>query len=69
MTEKHMTTPPDDGKKTPWWWPFTRDVVLFAAGLFGVAYETVFAPSPDPTLLLVFGAMLGLPIFLRKDEG
>lgn len=50
-------------------WPFFREVALFLGGLLGILYETVLAPHPDPSLLLIFGAMLGLPIMLRKDEG
>lgn len=46
----------------------TRDAVLFAAGLAGVFYETVFDKTDRPTLLLLFGAMMGLPAFLRTDE-
>jgi hypothetical protein len=50
------------------WWPPSRDLILFLVGLAGVAHETIISASPDPTLLLIFGAMLGLPAFLRKDE-
>lgn len=46
----------------------TRDSVLFASGLAGVFYETVFDKADRPTLLLLFGAMMGLPAFLRSDE-
>lgn len=46
----------------------TRDGVLFVSGLFGIAYETVIARTDRPTLLLLFGAMIGLPAFLNKDE-
>lgn len=46
----------------------TRDSVLFAAGLIGVFYETVFDKADRPTLLLMFGAMMGLPAFLRTDD-
>lgn len=47
---------------------FTRDSILFAAGLAGVFYCTVFDKAERPTLLLLFGAMMGLPAFLRTDE-
>jgi hypothetical protein len=50
-------------------WPLTREVLLFVAGLAGLIFETVFRSSPDPSLLLIFGAMLGLPLMLRKDGG
>jgi hypothetical protein len=49
-------------------WPAYRDVILFFAGLSGVAYETVGEHADRPTLLLLFGAMMGLPAFLRADE-
>ena len=49
------------------WWPPSRDSILFIAGLMGVIYETVISPSPDPTLLILFGGMLGMPAFLAKD--
>jgi hypothetical protein len=52
----------------PTWWQFVRDVILFVCGLIGIAWESLAPGSPDPSLLVVFGAMLGLPIFLRKDE-
>ena len=50
------------------WWPPSRDLVLFLVGLAGVAHETLIAPTADPTLLVIFAGMLGLPAFLRKDE-
>lgn len=46
-------------------WPLIRAVVLFFAGLVGVGYETVFEHSDRPTLLLLFAAMIGLPVFLN----
>ena len=46
----------------------TRDGVLFFAGLTGIAHETLIAKMDRPTLLLLFGAMIGLPAFLNKDE-
>ena len=48
-------------------WPFIRDIILFAAGLLGAGWETLHGPV-EPSLLVMFGAMMGLPIFLRKDE-
>lgn len=47
---------------------FTRDTVLFVAGLVGIAYETVIVRVDRPALLAVFAGMLGLPAFLRRDE-
>ena len=46
----------------------TRDGVLFSAGLVGIAHETLITKADRPTLLLLFGAMIGLPAFLNKDE-
>lgn len=45
-----------------------RDPVLFIAGLAGIVHETVVAAEPRWSLLLVFGAMMALPIPLRADE-
>ncbi len=45
-----------------------RDAILFAAGIAGVFYETVFSKVDRPLLLAVFAAMMGLPAFLRTDE-
>jgi hypothetical protein len=49
-------------------WPLLRDVVLFTAGLLGVAHETLIANAERPTLLLLFAAMMGLPIILNADQ-
>lgn len=46
----------------------TRDTVLFWAGLIGVGYQTLVEKSDRPTLLITFGTMMGLPIFLGVDE-
>lgn len=46
----------------------TRDTVLFVGGLIGIIYETVFEQIDRPALLAVFAGMLGLPIYLRRDE-
>ena len=44
-----------------------RDTVLFVVGLLGVAHETLLRSADRPTLLLLFGAMIGLPAFISKD--
>lgn len=44
-----------------------RAAALFAGGLLGVAWVTVIEDTDRPTLLILFGAMLGLPLFLRND--
>ncbi len=51
--------------KTP---KITRDVILFTFGLVGVGWETFAQNADRPTLLLLFGAMIGLPAFLKADE-
>lgn len=50
-------------------WRFQRKDVLFVAGMLGIALEEgrVFG-SPSETLLLLFAAMIGLPLVLRADE-
>jgi hypothetical protein len=47
---------------------FVRDVVLFVFGLLGIAYETIVENVDRPTLIVLFGACLGLPAFLHRDE-
>lgn len=49
-------------------WRISRDTVLFVVGLAGIAYETLFMNAERPTLLILFGAMVGLPAFLKSDE-
>lgn len=46
----------------------SRDTVLFVSGLLGIIYETVIEHGDRPTLLVLFGAMVGLPAFLKADE-
>ena len=46
----------------------SRDSVLFVVGLAGIGYETLVQGGDRPTLLVLFGAMVGLPAFLRTDE-
>lgn len=47
----------------------SRDVVLFTCGLIGVAHETVVQNGERPALLVLFAAMMGLPLYLQKDKG
>lgn len=51
-------------------WPSIRDILLFFGGLAGAFHETVLVTGAveRPTLLILFGAMMGLPVFLRQDE-
>lgn len=44
-----------------------RDTVLFCAGLLGVVHQTLVGPV-EPTLLLLFAGMMGLPAVIRADE-
>lgn len=46
----------------------TRDGILFITGLAGIVYETVVTKTDRPELLLLFGAMVGLPAFLHQDD-
>lgn len=50
----------------------TRGVVLFSAGLLGVGLETLYSlryhESPDSTLILLFSAMMGLPVYISQDN-
>ncbi len=48
--------------------PAVRDAVLFVVGLAGITYVTVTDGGDRPTLLILFGGMIGLPAFLRVDE-
>jgi hypothetical protein len=45
-----------------------RSTVLFAAGLAGLVHETLWSASERPTLLIMFAAMMGLPLFLKADK-
>lgn len=49
-------------------WKVARDILLFFGGMIGVANEAFFQATTDPTLLILFGAMMGLPAFLRRDD-
>lgn len=42
--------------------------VLRAVGLAGIVYETTQQKSDRPSLLILFGAMIGLPEFLKRDK-
>jgi hypothetical protein len=53
---------------TPTRWRWSRDSILFFAGLAGILHETVRDGVERPSLLLLFATMAGLPAFLRLDE-
>lgn len=44
-----------------------RDSILFFSGLAGVIHQTLIGPV-EPTLLLLFAGMMGLPAVIRADE-
>jgi hypothetical protein len=46
----------------------SRDTIIFLLGIAGIIYETVVENGDKPTLLILFGAMIGLPAFLHGDE-
>lgn len=46
----------------------SRDLVLFVAGLLGVLHETLLTNGDRQFLLIIFAGMMGLPVFIRKDE-
>ena len=47
-------------------WTRMRTLILFFGGLTGLGYDTVFVHPADPSLLVVFAGMMGLPLFLRN---
>ena len=49
-------------------WPFARDVILFVCGIAGIAHQTLVVKEPNPSLLVLFAGMTGLPVVLRKDS-
>lgn len=46
-------------------WPQIRDVLMFATGVAGVIHETLVAKGERPNLLILFGALMGVPLFTR----
>lgn len=52
----------------PEWNHQTRDFVLFVGGFAGVIFETVVGQVDRPALLALFAGMMGLPVFLGRDE-
>ena len=45
-----------------------RDGLLFGGGMVGFLYELTVTTTERPTILVLCGAMMGLPAFLRSDE-
>jgi hypothetical protein len=54
-----------------WRWPsVTRDTVLFVVGLGLIIHEAFIRTGPTrPEFLMLFAAMVGLPVAIRRDEG
>lgn len=51
-----------------WHFRLSRDIVLFSTGLAGILHEVfVHRGEERPSLLIVLAAMMGLPIYLRKN--
>lgn len=52
--------------------PNVRDTLIFVVGLGGIIALTIDSvateQAPDPLLVGLFGAMIGIPVFLRVDE-
>lgn len=51
-----------------WRWKPERKDLLFVAGLMGIAWEALRDSAERPTLLLLYAAMIGLPLVLRADD-
>lgn len=49
-------------------WNSIRDILLFLGGLAGVAHETLSSGAERPYLLVLFGAMMGIPAFLTQGR-
>lgn len=49
-------------------WKDIREVILFFAGLAGVAHETIQYGTERPSFLVLFAGMMGLPLYLAKDK-
>lgn len=45
-----------------------RAYALFIGGMLGIAWVTVVDSTDRPTLLVLFGGMIGLPLFMGADE-
>jgi hypothetical protein len=65
-----LVTPNDQGEKNKrrWRWRLTRDALIFYTGWLGILHQTLIANTDRNSLLILFGAMIGLPTALRLDE-
>lgn len=56
---------------TPAWWPWFRDAFLLFGGFGGVVVlliaRVAYGVPVDFGLLALFGGMMGLPWYIRKD--
>lgn len=50
------------------WYKLVRDIVLFVAGLLGVAYEAITPGETRIPLLVMYATMLGLPAIFRFPQ-
>lgn len=46
----------------------SRDTIIFLLGIAIIIYEVVVEHGERPTVLILAGAMIGLPAFLHGDE-
>lgn len=54
-------------RKRRWQLRLSRDLVLFGVGVGGVVHETIVYSGERPSLLILFAACMGLPLYLRKN--
>lgn len=59
-----MPTP----SRSQWWTKITRDLVLFCGGLGVMAHEVLVTPNERAFIISAALGMMGLPVFLRRDE-
>lgn len=62
-----MDKPPSPKRGSSKSFRLSRDIIVFMTGLLGVVHETVIANTERPGLLLLFAAMMGLPLYLRGN--
>lgn len=57
-------------EQPPWWDKFPQKLVLFFSGLALIFHEAVLRKGPErPTLIVLYGAMVGLPFLLQAKQG
>ncbi len=53
-------------------WRLARNILLFSLGAIGLITLTtvwvITSRTPEPSLMIAFTAMMGLPVFLSADE-